>query len=73
VGGNVVWPVSSRFNLSLLGEANGRFSSIRASHQTGEISIEPADNEMSAPGQCLLPLIKEETEARQNEKHRFAV
>ena len=40
VGGNVVWPVTGRLNMSLLGEANGRFSSIRASHQTGETSIE---------------------------------
>jgi hypothetical protein len=55
VGGNVVWPVSTRFNLSLLGEANGRFSSIRASHQTGEISIEQTNNETSAPGLSNQP------------------
>ncbi len=45
VGGNVVWPVTGRLNMSLLGEANGRFSSIRASHQTGEVSIEQTNTE----------------------------
>lgn len=55
VGGNVIWPVSRRFNLSLLGEANGRFSSIRASRQTGEISIEQVNDELSAPGLSNQP------------------
>ncbi len=55
VGGNVVWPISRRLNISLLGEANGRFLSVRASRQPGEISIEQANNEMSAPGLANQP------------------
>ena len=55
VGGNVVWPVSRRFSLSLLGEVNGRFSSVRPSRQTGEISIEQANNETTAPGLSNQP------------------
>lgn len=55
VGGNVVWPVSGKLNMALLGEANGRFSSIRPSHQTGEVSIEQTNNEASAPGLSTQP------------------
>jgi len=50
VGGNVLWPVSRTLNLSLYGEANGRFVAIRGSHHQGSPSIEQVYTEATAPG-----------------------
>jgi hypothetical protein len=57
LGGNVVKPVQSagRLNLALLGEANGRFVSLRGNHQENRPSIEQAYNEASAPGLRTQP------------------
>lgn len=55
VGGNVVWPILSKLNLSLLAEANGRFFSLRGNHSPGNTSIEQINNEASAPGLSNQP------------------
>ena len=54
-GGNVVWPLFKRLNVSLFGEANGRFFSIRGRHGDNIVSIEQVNNEISAPGLSTQP------------------
>jgi hypothetical protein len=55
VGGNVVKPFSGRLNLSLLGEINGRFVSIRESTGNNSPSISQLYDEGSAPGLTTQP------------------
>jgi hypothetical protein len=55
VGGNVVWPVLKKLNLSLLAEANGRFFSLRGNHSGTNTSIEQINTEISAPGLSSQP------------------
>src|SRR5580704_4579834 len=55
VGGNVVWPLWDALNLSLLGEVNGRFFSLRGSQTSTVPSLEQAGNESSAPGLINQP------------------
>ncbi len=54
-GGDVVWPVFKPLNVSLLGEANGRFFSIRGSRTSNGADIEQLDNESNAPGLSTQP------------------
>jgi hypothetical protein len=54
-GANVVWPLIRRWNVSLYGEANGRFISIRGRHGNGIVSIEQAYDNISAPGLSSQP------------------
>ena len=49
-GANVVWPVWKPLNLSLYGEANGRFVDIRGSHGQTSPSIEQLYTPVTAPG-----------------------
>lgn len=49
-GTNVVWPVLKRFNVSLLGEANGRFVDTRGAHGEPSPSIEQLFTPATAPG-----------------------
>ena len=49
-GTNVVWPVLRRFNVSILGEANGRFVDTRASQGQPSPSIEQIYTPATAPG-----------------------
>jgi hypothetical protein len=55
VGGNVVWPVAKRLNLSLVGEVNGRIFGLRGSSGTNRISIESENDNVSAPGLISQP------------------
>jgi hypothetical protein len=55
MGGNVIWPHLNEIEHFTAGEANGRFSSLRASYQTGEISTEQENNETSSPGLSSQP------------------
>jgi hypothetical protein len=50
LGANAVWPVFRQLNMSLLGEANGRFVNIRPSLNQGSPSIEQLYTEATAPG-----------------------
>ena len=54
-GANVIWPLIKRWNVSLFGEANGRFISIRGRHGDGIVSIEQAYDNISAPGLASQP------------------
>jgi len=54
-GGNVVWPVWSALNLSLIGEANGRFFDLRPVQSSGVPSVEQIYGEASAPGLLKQP------------------
>ena len=54
-GANVVWPVFKPLNVSLLGEANGRFFSIRGSESSKAPSIEQVYTNASAPGLLHQP------------------
>ncbi len=49
-GANVVWPVFKRFNVSILGEANGRFVDTRGAHGEPSPSIEQVFTPATAPG-----------------------
>jgi hypothetical protein len=49
-GSNVVWPVWRRFNVAILGEANGRFVETRGSHGQASPSIEQLYTPATAPG-----------------------
>ncbi len=49
-GVNAIWPLVPGLNLSLYGEANGRFVSIRGDHGQSSPSIEQTYNQDSAPG-----------------------
>jgi len=55
VGTNVVWPVYGRLNLSLYGEANGRFVDIRGNHGESSPSIEALYSDATAPGLAAQP------------------
>jgi hypothetical protein len=50
VGGNVIWPLGTFLKISLLGEANGRFYSVRGGQPANGTSIEQTNNNTSAPG-----------------------
>jgi hypothetical protein len=54
-GSNIVWPLFKALNVSLLGEANGRFFSIRGRHSDNGVSIEQTNNDISAPGLSKQP------------------
>ena len=55
VGTDVVWPVAGKLNLSLFGEANGRFVAIRGSEHQPSPSIEQVNSESTAPGLVSQP------------------
>ncbi len=55
VGGNVVWPVLTSLNISLLGEANGRFFSLRGATNDSIPSIETVNTEGQVPGLLSQP------------------
>jgi hypothetical protein len=55
VGTNAVWPVFSKLNLSLYGEANGRFVEMRPSPNEGGPSIEQIYTPLTAPGLGAQP------------------
>ena len=55
LGGSVVKPVLAKWNVSLLGEVNGRFVSIRPSTGNGSPSIESLYTEATAPGLVNQP------------------
>ena len=50
IGTNVVWPVFQKLNMSLIGEANGRFVAIRPSLNQASPSIGQIYTEATAPG-----------------------
>ena len=50
IGTNAVWPVFKKLNVSLLGEANGRFVNIRPSLNQASPSIGQLYTESTAPG-----------------------
>jgi hypothetical protein len=54
-GTNVVWPIFGKLNLSLYGEANGRFVDIRGNHGESSPSIETLFSEATAPGLTNQP------------------
>jgi len=54
-GANVVKPIYSPWNISLLGEVNGRFVDIRPSNGNGSPSIGVLYNETTAPGLTTQP------------------
>ncbi len=49
-GGNVVWPIWKPLNVSLFGEANGRFVALSGNHGQTSPSIEQLYTEATAPG-----------------------
>jgi hypothetical protein len=49
-GGNVTWPIWSKWNISLYGEANGRFVDLRPSTGQASPSIEQMYTPATAPG-----------------------
>jgi hypothetical protein len=50
VGASAVWPILKRFNVSLYGEANGRFVDVRGLHGQSSPSIEQIYTPATAPG-----------------------
>lgn len=54
-GANIVKPIFSRWNASLLGEANGRFVEIRPSNGHGSPTIGAIYDEATAPGLSTQP------------------
>jgi hypothetical protein len=56
LGTNVTWPILRRWNVSLYGEANGRFVNIRGSHDQPSPSIEQRYTEAGAPGLTNQPV-----------------
>ena len=54
-GANVVWPLFKTLNVSLLGEANGRFFGIRGEDANKGLSIEQTSNNGNAPGLADQP------------------
>jgi hypothetical protein len=54
-GANVTWPIFKPLNVSLYGEANGRFVDVRGSHGHGSPSIEQVYTEATAPGLTSQP------------------
>ena len=55
VGGNVVWPLIPVLNLSVFGEANGRFVNIRGSNDSSSPSIQQLYTDATAPGLTNQP------------------
>jgi len=55
VGSSVVKPLFPRLNVSLLGEANGRFVDIRSSNGNSSPSIEALYSDTTAPGLSTQP------------------
>jgi hypothetical protein len=55
VGANLAFPVYAPLNLTLTGEANGRFTAIRADHGEPEPSIEQLYTNAIAPGLSSQP------------------
>lgn len=55
LGSNVTWPVIRRWNVSLYGEANGRFVNIRGDNGEVSPSIEHIYTEAAAPGLTSQP------------------
>jgi hypothetical protein len=55
VGGNAVKPIYERLKISLYGEVNGRFVSLRPSMGQPSPSIEQSYNETTAPGLATQP------------------
>lgn len=55
VGGNVVWPVFSKLNVSLLGEVNGRFFSLRPSQAGNNVPVQQQYDNITAPGLTSQP------------------
>jgi hypothetical protein len=55
VGGSAIKQLGTKLNLSLLGEINGRFVSIRGNHNESSPSIEQLFTEASAPGLRTQP------------------
>jgi hypothetical protein len=49
-GGNVIWPLIKRYNVAIVGEANGRFVETRGSPNQSSPSIEQLYTPASAPG-----------------------
>ena len=54
-GINGTWPLWSRINLSVYGEANGRFVALRPGSDTGSPSIQQAYTPATAPGLANQP------------------
>lgn len=54
-GGNVTWPVYQKLHLSLYGEANGRFVSLRPATGQSSPSIGQVYSEATAPGLAQQP------------------
>jgi len=54
-GGNVIWPVFDPLKISLFGEANGRFISLRGADSRSKLSIGIVNDEASAPGLLKQP------------------
>ncbi|MBV8847902.1 MAG: hypothetical protein JO307_34240 [Bryobacterales bacterium] len=54
-GVNAVWPVLQKLNMSLYGEANGRFVNLRGSYGNSSPSIEQLYNNATAPGLAGQP------------------
>ncbi len=54
-GANIIWPLMKTLNVSLLGEANGRFFSLRGRQAANGLSIEQLYNDTSAPGLSNQP------------------
>jgi hypothetical protein len=55
VGANVVWPILRRFNVSLYGEANGRFANLRGLNGQSSPSIQQLYTPATAPGLLNQP------------------
>jgi hypothetical protein len=54
-GADAIIPVMRRLNVSLLGELNGRFVSLRGNHHESSPSIEQSFSEATAPGLTSQP------------------
>ncbi len=54
-GANAIWPISSRWNISLYGEMNGRFVNLRPSPGQSSPSIEALYSPITAPGLATQP------------------
>jgi hypothetical protein len=54
-GGNAIVPLGHGLNVSLLGEANGRFVDLRGNHSESSPSIERVFAEATAPGLAIQP------------------
>ena len=55
LGTNVTWPIVTRWNIAVYGEANGRFVNIRGSEDQASPSIERLYTENTAPGLLNQP------------------